>query len=380
MKNGKVSISFVGDVMPGGLFAERLDHYLDRFLPDEILRQLRADVVFANLECPASNAGPPINGKILVYCPPEALQALARMGVNVANVATNHMMDYGFEGAQATLDALDALRIRHMGCGVDLRAALEPALVDVAGCLVSFHGYSWTSEFVQPVPEATECRPGVAPLDLEMVRRDVRRAREERGADLVVVSLHWGEAKSYYPRPRQIRQARAIVEAGADLIIGHHPHCIQGMEVHAGKPIFYSIGNFLSAPYMRDERKRLVYGGGGVLRWRELRTRKSFIGKVMFHSGRLVSADIFPVFQEEHEPLMLVPDARTEAEIRKRFRRLSRRIQRRWYPLFFPVLRRVGELGRLADDYREHGLKTEHLTPKVVWRVARKLFTGRSFH
>ncbi len=379
MNGPKVSISFVGDVMPGGLFAERLCYYLDRFLPDELAKRLRADVVFANLECPASNAGAPMHGKILVHCLPEALQALVKMGVNVVNVATNHMMDYGFEGAKATLDALDALGIRHTGCGADLGAAREPAVLDLGGFLVSVHGYSWTSEFVQAAPAATELRPGLAPIKLEHICRDVREARKS-GSNLVVVSLHWGEAKSYYPRPSQVRQARAIIEAGADLVIGHHPHCIQGMEVHAGKPIFYSVGNFLSAPYMRDEHMRLVYGGGCALRRRELRTRKSFIGKVVFESSRLVSADIFPVLQDEHEPLMLAPDPRIDAEIRKRFQRLSRRIQQRWYPLLFPVLRRVGELGRLADDYREHGLKAEHLSPRTLWRVAKKLVTGRSFH
>jgi len=224
------------------------------FLPVlSLLRQ--GDLVFGNLENPiSSDRSSPLPGKRINFCAvPEAADGLARAGFKVMTMANNHMMDYGPAAMRETMHLLAQRGIRHVGAGANLGEAREPAICEVRGLRVAFLGYNSPDQEV----EATDARPGLAPARLDLVLEDIREAK--RKADVVAVSLHRGLEFSPYPLPDQQHECRRMVEAGADLILGHHPHDPQGVELWRGGLIFHSLGHFVldwEPPVSRWEKER----------------------------------------------------------------------------------------------------------------------------
>jgi poly-gamma-glutamate capsule biosynthesis protein CapA/YwtB (metallophosphatase superfamily) len=206
----------------------------------------RAQVAFGNLESPltkrakrAPSKGPG-GGSIYLKGNPDYAFLLTEAGFDVLSLANNHIMDYGEQGLADTIYYLEQEEIKHAGAGPDLAAALAPARLDVDGYVVDFIAFSGVS----PVNyNAGPAKAGAAPLDEGTVVSAIARAKSE--ANLVVVSLHWGSESMAYPSSEQKRLAHKFVDAGADIILGHHPHVIQGVESYEGAVIAYSLGNFL---------------------------------------------------------------------------------------------------------------------------------------
>ncbi len=165
-----------------------------------------------------------------------ALLELNTVGVSLAN---NHMMDYGEYGLRSTVRVLDDIGIRHTGAGFDLDEALTPFTIDIGGMKVAFLSFGWD---VEETRYAAEADAGCAPRDKDLIIRAVRDSKDKY--ERVVVCLHWGFEFNRYPMPYDIDLAHAVIDAGADLIIGNHPHCVQPYEEYHGKLIFYSLGNF----------------------------------------------------------------------------------------------------------------------------------------
>lgn len=229
-----------------------------------------ADITFGNLEAPLTDGGTPVIGKTAFISEPRMVAALTAGGFNAVGVANNHSMDYGAEGILNTLKVLDQAKIGHTGAGRNIAQAHRPAIVEAKGVKVAFLSYA--SVFL-PTYAAEENRPGIAKVtvatayqpparvfeqpasppiiitipnagDMELMRQDVRKAK--RRADIVVISWHWGVSQGFRALvPYQIELGHAAIDAGADLIIGHHPHVLQGIEVYKGKLICYSMGNFV---------------------------------------------------------------------------------------------------------------------------------------
>jgi poly-gamma-glutamate capsule biosynthesis protein CapA/YwtB (metallophosphatase superfamily) len=203
----------------------------------------RDDLTVVNLECAVSRLGSPLPKAFTFRGDPAALPAMRGAGVEVANLANNHAYDFG---PRALLDArrnLLAAGIAPVGAGRDDREALSPALFRIRGWTVAVLGFD---EVVDPYPEAV-ARPGhpgtAAGHDEEAMVRAVRAAA--RRADLVVVAIHWGVELDTRPRAAQVALAHRLIDAGADVIFGHHSHRLQPMGVFRGRPIFYSLGNFV---------------------------------------------------------------------------------------------------------------------------------------
>jgi poly-gamma-glutamate capsule biosynthesis protein CapA/YwtB (metallophosphatase superfamily) len=201
-----------------------------------------AELTFANLECPASYLGTPFLGKppvVTFRADPGALLGLKKSGIDVVSLANNHLGDYGSEAVAETLDGLDVVGVAHGGAGRNEVEARRPAILDAGGRRIAVLAY------VEPMWSVVEAKegPGVAVFDPEEAAADIVAARAM--ADLVLVSLHWGEEHSGFPRESDREIARMLVDAGADAILGHHPHVLQGAEFYRGKPIFYSLGNFV---------------------------------------------------------------------------------------------------------------------------------------
>ncbi len=373
----QISLSLVGDLMPGGVFSQDFEKFRHNYLPPQAFSWFESDIVFGNLECPASNRGKPLPDKILLFSKSAPLTVLKEMKFNVLNLANNHILDYGYEAAEDTVNILGSMGIQYTGFGINMAEARRPAILKVRDNIVSINGYSWTDEWDELVQAATDNSPGVCPLNLDVIKEDIRKAKEELKADIIMISLHWGEGKSHFPRPSCIHQARAIIDAGADIIVGHHPHCLQGYEIYKGKPIFYSLGNFLSSTYFKKE-KRLIYDQKGILRTRNLRERKTLIVNLTISNHKLESLSFFPLIQLRETPTLVLPDPSMSYEILKDVEKISRWITKPGYSwLHFPILRRYDELKRIHEDILEEGFKD--MTIETPYRIVKKLLIGQNF-
>jgi hypothetical protein len=195
-----------------------------------------------NLECSPSRLGSPLPKEFTFRCDPDSLAVARDHGVDVANLANNHGQDYGVE---AMLDGWwNVLRsgIRPVGVGPNLAAATAPAVYQMGGWRVAVVGMGGV------VPSsgwlATEDRPGMASGDdIDQMVATVERAA--RVADIVVVTIHWMWELETEPRADDRERAEAMVAAGADVIFGHHPHRLGELEYIAGRPVFWTLGNFV---------------------------------------------------------------------------------------------------------------------------------------
>jgi hypothetical protein len=200
-----------------------------------------ADIAVGNLEGPltqCSAVAPP--WRFCLHGHPLYARVLRSAGFGALDLANNHIMDYGWEGVEETLDVLLKAGIRAFGAGVNLAVARTPLRMSAGGMKVAFLGYC---DVPVNLPfYATATRPGVAPAEVASMIQDVHAARRE--SDIVVVCLHWGQEMVGCPSPRQRRVARQLIAAGAGMILGHHPHVLQGVEQVSGGLVAYSLGTY----------------------------------------------------------------------------------------------------------------------------------------
>ena len=240
---GRLAINAVGDVnvdptyIPA-LAIEGYDHALSGmdglFLDD--------DLTIINLECPASELGTIVPKQFNFRCDVGALESLQRLGVDVANQGNNHILDYGPEAMLDSLDQLRAADIAPVGAGRNAAEAHEPALFTLNGWTVAVLGFGGVVPGAGWI--ATDDRPGMADGDtIETMVAAVQAA--DAVADIVVVTIHWGVELQSGPPADDVRRAEAMIDAGADMIFGHHPHRLNALEMYAGKPVSWSLGNFV---------------------------------------------------------------------------------------------------------------------------------------
>ena len=235
-----LTLVFAGDTTlddePGELIARGGDP-LASFAP--LFAQ--ADLRIANLECVVATGGHAGNKNYTFRAHPRVLPVLRRHldGVTLAN---NHSGDYGRAAFAEMLGLLQAAGLAQAGGGMNLAGAHTPWIVERRGLRIAILSYN---EFMPRSFEADHDAPGTAWSEDEQVIDDIRRARTVHRADLVIPFMHWGWENERRANARQRQLARAMVEAGADAVIGGHPHVTQDIEFHQGKPIVYSVGNFV---------------------------------------------------------------------------------------------------------------------------------------
>jgi poly-gamma-glutamate capsule biosynthesis protein CapA/YwtB (metallophosphatase superfamily) len=187
--------------------------------------------------------------------PVQALPALKDAGFDVFTLANNHTLDYGWMGLQDTMDALDDHGLKHVGSGVDATEAYTPVYIESKGITVAYIAIS------RVLPEvswkAAARHPGVAD-GYNPAGAEKAIGAAKKNADLVVVLVHWGIERAARPDKFQTSLGHRLVDAGADLVIGSHPHVLQGFEFYKNKWIAYSLGNFVFNS-TTDERQRPVY-------------------------------------------------------------------------------------------------------------------------
>jgi poly-gamma-glutamate synthesis protein (capsule biosynthesis protein) len=306
----------VGDIRPDW---PTPDSIVEMELTMPIFRD--ADILFGNLEAPMSDKGERQVCNSGRKISPEKVKLLTDAGFDVMSFANNHHLDYGDAAFHATLDILAANKIAQVGAGANIVEARKPVVLDRNGTKVAFLAYS----SVLPIGyEARENRPGCAPLrvstfyeqvdrdpgspprivsitkpdDLAAMVKDVKRARQQ--ADVVVLSMHWGV--HYVPGLIAMYQreiAHAAIDAGADLILGHHPHIVKGIETYKGKVIFYSLGNFvMPAKAGHVNPTRILYGVKVAEEFKYYPypgdCRKTLIAKCVITDKRIKRVSYFP--------------------------------------------------------------------------------------
>lgn len=248
------TLRFAGDM----ILTVSIDHYVKKYSISYPLRRLNswlqgADYTVVNLESCFTLRGTRYRNKKYTFrAPPFHMQMLQDAGVDAVSLANNHLLDFGQVGMDDTLATLQRYRIESYGAGTNLGEALRPLKTVLHGVPLYLLGGCT----IRPADfYAGAQRPGTAPLDTARLTAIIRRLKKKRC--LVLVTPHWGYEKRALPNPRQIKAARALIDAGADAVIGHHPHVPQSVELYKGRPVIYSLGNCLVGYYNTAYRNNL---------------------------------------------------------------------------------------------------------------------------
>lgn len=233
-----VRIVFAGDIsladQPGEDIAKGKDPFAD-------FSQLldKADLSIGNLECVVATKGKAVEKNWTFRAHPEVLKTLGKH-FHAVSLANNHTGDFGHDAFLEQLGLLKENKIGYFGGGKDNREARLPLILERKGIRIALLGYN---DYQPRFFEAGPTWPGVAWAVEEQMVADIENARKAHKADIVIPFLHWGWEEYSKPNRRQKQLARALIDAGADLVVGAHPHIVQGAEIYRDKPIIYSLGN-----------------------------------------------------------------------------------------------------------------------------------------
>ncbi|MFI8302517.1 CapA family protein [Streptomyces sp. NPDC085927] len=254
----------------------------------------KADLAICHMETPVGKPEGPFEGYPEFLVPPQVLTSLKDVGYDTCSTASNHTFDHGMDGVRRTLDAMDDVGLGHTGSARSVKESKRINIRDVEGVKVAHLSYSWES-FVHPVPEKQSW--AFNGTDLAAIKKAETEARDQ-GAEVVLLSIHWGAEHYNEPGVAQLRLAERIGEdTGIDLVIGHHAHVVQPIQKVNGTWVAYSLGNHVarhSSPTGLTEE--------GALGWFEFQeTTEGWDVKARY---RTTLVDIPPEVEDEEE----VPD------------------------------------------------------------------------
>lgn len=236
----EIVLRFGGDVLLGAHYEDDVGPNLSRAFENFDLFHTD-DLSMVNLEAPITERGTrqrkPYTFRMKRHC----IRALTTAGIEVVNLANNHIFDYGVDGLFDTITALDSAHILHVGAGKNATEAHRPIVKTFGRKTIGLLGYYGGPES----PKASASLPGVADRNLVLIERDIHHLREVERAEYIVVSFHWGDELAEFPADHYRAFAHRVIAFGADAIIGHHPHVLQGIELYQGKVIVYSLGNLI---------------------------------------------------------------------------------------------------------------------------------------
>ena len=233
-----------------------------------------SDITFANLESPEIKNCPMTNEGMIFCGDYRNIEGLMFAGIDVVSLANNHAGNYGEEGVKETIDHLKYAGIETTGTALS-----NLVIKDIRGIRFAFLGFN----------DISKNQPGISDVDEGKIKNDIREA--EMQAKIVIVTFHWGAEYKDQPDERQKYLGHLAVNAGADLVIGNHPHWIQPVEIYKDKLITYSHGNFVF-----DQE------------W-SIKTKQGVIGKYTFYDDKLIDAEFFPLQIENYgQPYFLTGD------------------------------------------------------------------------
>ena len=240
-----VTVVFSGDIL---LSSYVLNNYeksgINGILSEELQSEMQnADITMVNEEFPFSNRGTQAQDKQFTFrVDPGYVKILQEMGIDVVTVANNHALDYGTDALSDTFQTLDNAGIAYVGAGDNLERASQPYVIKAGGKTFGFLAAS------RVIPEVSwnidNRQPGMlCTYDSAELCNAIQKAKET--CDYVVVYVHWGIERENTPQDYQRQLGKTYIDAGADMVIGAHPHVLQGIEYYNGKPIVYSLGNYI---------------------------------------------------------------------------------------------------------------------------------------
>lgn len=243
------TVCFAGDVNFDDTYfpiqyMDKQENGLKDCISEDLLKTMQsADLMCLNNEFTYSTGGEPLDNKLYTFrANPKRVSLLKEMGVDVVTLANNHVYDYGKQALLDTFSTLEEAGISYFGAGRNLEEAMKPVYVEIDEKTVALVGASRAEKY-KMTPQATNDQPGILRCyDTELFLQEIREAKQN--ADFVIAYVHWGTEHSYELEDVQLSTAKEYADAGADVVIGAPPHCLQGMEYYDNKPIIYSLGNF----------------------------------------------------------------------------------------------------------------------------------------
>ena len=245
--------------MPGGVLP-----YQKEFVSKALMERMpQYDFRIGTLECAVGDSFAYDEEKMrgranIIYARNEDLKRVKEIGIDVVSLANNHVYDLGQDGLKNTLLQLQQLGIMYCGAGMDDEEASRPAVVCKDGVSVAFLAYcKFDSPWLGRVKLAGSGSAGVNPLIKDKVVDEIREAKKMY--DVVIILPHWGKEYSHVPLPEDVEMAKAMVEAGADAVMGSHTHQIQPLVRYKGVPVCYSMGNFLFPDFYMQPPRPIWY-------------------------------------------------------------------------------------------------------------------------
>ena len=246
--SSEVVVTFAGDIC----FHEEgyvMDYYdtvndLEKCISPELLQIMKdSDVFCLNHEYTIGESGTATTAKTYAFqAKPERMNLLTEMGVDLVTLSNNHVYDYGPEALHETCDLLSQANIDYIGGGHNISDAKKAVYYEINGLKIGIVAAS-NAEVHRFTPQATDDSPGIL-LAYDMAEYLAVVKEASQNCDYLIAYMHWGTEDSNYLNEQQQSEGRQLLEAGADIVIGGHPHVLQGMEYVAGKPIVYSMGDF----------------------------------------------------------------------------------------------------------------------------------------
>ena len=235
---------FFGDIMPGGVLP-----YQDKYIDEKMLKYIHSfDFRIGTLECSigtniAFDTSKMASTKSIVFARDEDMFRLQELHLDVVSLANNHAFDLGLTGMENTIRLLDNMGIKHCGAGHNLSEAKKPAIIEINNKRIAFIGCLLNSPRPVIFHKATESSFGVYQVDIENLEQNIRELKSQY--DYVVVMPHWCEEHSFYPPAYCKDSGKKMIDAGADAVVGSHPHIINPVIKYKNKYIYFSLGNFL---------------------------------------------------------------------------------------------------------------------------------------
>ena len=292
-----VTLLFAGDILMDDHYAVMSTYHnrgndINQAFDQGLLEQMRnADIFMINNEFTFTSRGTPtVNKKFTFRANPGNVSMYEEMGVDIVSVANNHIYDYGEISLLDTLDTLEQAEIPYVGAGRNLQEAMTPVYYIANGMKIAFVSATQIERNSVPdTKEATQDSAGVLrcmnPDNLLLVIEEAKK-----NSDYVILYIHWGTESQEAIDWLQEQQAPIYAQAGVDLIIGDHPHCLQKMDSVEGVPVIYSLGNF----------------------WFNSRTQNSCVVKVALRAGEMESFQFIPCRQSDCRTVLLTGQEKTE--------------------------------------------------------------------
>lgn len=247
VNKGDVSIAVTGDVMFARNMANVLTTDSNPFAGVDNVTS-KVDLLLVNFENAATDSSSAVKGDVPLKTSPSYVPLLKNNNNTIAALANNHVFDYGIEGMRDTSNNLESNGIPYIGAGENSNEANKPITQEINGRKITIFNYMDSDNFKEysqeVIPMANDTHPGYSAYDKETAQKDIAEAKEN-GSDFVLVYAHYGNEYSRSPNEMQINISHELIDAGADAVLGSHPHVTQGIEMYNGKPIFYSLGNFI---------------------------------------------------------------------------------------------------------------------------------------